>query len=55
MPEIPSDFDALLTAEKSYVSNLPTFAGFVNGKLVKQAQGNKPEIIQEVRDEVAGY
>jgi thiol-disulfide isomerase/thioredoxin len=37
------------------VSNLPTFAGFVNGKLVKQTQGNKPEIIQEVRDEVARY
>ena len=35
------------------VSNLPTFAGFVNGKLVKQMQGNKVEIIQEVRDEVA--
>ena len=35
------------------VSNLPTFAGFVNGELVKQAQGNKVEIIQEVRDEVA--
>lgn len=36
------------------VSNLPTFAGFVNGKLVKQAQGNKVEIIQEVKDAVAG-
>lgn len=36
------------------VSNLPTFAGFVNGKLVKQAQGNKVEIIQEIRDAVAG-
>ncbi|MBC9811645.1 thioredoxin family protein [Crocinitomicaceae bacterium CZZ-1] len=36
------------------VSNLPTFAGFVDGKLVKQAQGNKVEIIQEVRDAVAG-
>lgn len=35
------------------VSNLPTFAGFVNGKLVKQAQGNKVEIIQEVRDAIA--
>lgn len=35
------------------VSNLPTFAGFVNGKLVKQVQGNKVEIIQEVRDAVA--
>ncbi len=35
------------------VSNLPTFAGFVNGSLVKQTQGNKVESIQEVRDEVA--
>jgi len=32
------------------VSNLPTFAGFVDGKLVKQNQGNKVEIIQEVLD-----
>ena len=37
------------------VSNLPTFAGFVNGQLVKQTQGNKPEIIQQVRDEVASH
>jgi thiol-disulfide isomerase/thioredoxin len=36
------------------VTNLPTFAGFVNGQLVKQAQGNKVETIQEVRDAVAG-
>lgn len=34
------------------VSNLPTFAGFVNGKLIKQNQGNKVEIIQEVLNEV---
>ena len=31
------------------VTNLPTFAGFVNGQLVKQAQGNKVETIQEVK------
>lgn len=37
------------------VSNLPTFAGFVNGKLVKQAQGNKVETIQEVFNEVASH
>jgi thiol-disulfide isomerase/thioredoxin len=37
------------------VSNLPTFAGFVNGKLVKQAQGNKVEIIQEIVHEVANH
>jgi len=30
------------------VSNLPTFASFEDGKLVKQAQGNKVETIQEV-------
>lgn len=35
------------------VSNLPTFAGFVNGTLVKQAQGNKVELIQEIKDAVA--
>ena len=34
------------------VSNLPTFAGFVNGTLVKEAQGNKIETIQEVLHEV---
>lgn len=37
------------------VSNLPTFAGFVDGNLVKQAQGNKVEIIQEVVHEVANH
>ena len=36
------------------VNNLPTFAGFVDGKLVKQSQGNKIEVIQEVLHEVAG-
>lgn len=34
------------------VSNLPTFAGFVNGALVKEAQGNKVETIQEILHEV---
>lgn len=34
------------------VSNLPTFAGFVNGKLVQQAQGNKIETIENVLHEV---
>ncbi len=37
------------------VSNLPTFAGFVDGKLVKQVQGNKMETIQTVLHEVAGH
>lgn len=36
------------------VSNLPTFAGFKNGVLMNQRQGNKPEIIKEVLDAVAG-
>ena len=34
------------------VSNLPTFAGFANGKLVKQAQGNKVELIEEIIHEI---
>ena len=34
------------------VSNLPTFAGFIDGKLIKQAQGNKIETIQDVLNEV---
>ena len=34
------------------VSNLPTFAGFVNGSLVKELQGNKLETIQEVLNAV---
>ncbi|MEN9304546.1 MAG: hypothetical protein RL264_2975 [Bacteroidota bacterium] len=36
------------------VSNLPTFAGFVGGKLVHEAQGNKIETIQEVLHAVTG-
>lgn len=37
------------------VSNLPTFAGFVNGQLVKQSQGNKVEVIQDVLNEVTNH
>lgn len=37
------------------VSNLPTFAGFVNGELVKQAQGNKVETIQEIKDAITSH
>jgi thiol-disulfide isomerase/thioredoxin len=37
------------------VTNLPTFAGFVDGKLVRQAQGNKVETIEEVLNEVTGH
>jgi thiol-disulfide isomerase/thioredoxin len=34
------------------VTNLPTFAGFVGGNLVKELQGNKEEVIKEVLNEV---
>jgi thiol-disulfide isomerase/thioredoxin len=30
------------------VSNLPTFAGFVDGKLAMQKQGNKVEVIKDI-------
>ena len=36
------------------VENLPTFAGFVNGELVKQAMGTKVESVKGVLNEVAG-
>tara|TARA_B100001287_G_scaffold233725_1_gene205237 strand:- start:4570 stop:4884 length:315 start_codon:yes stop_codon:yes gene_type:complete len=35
------------------VSNLPTFAGFKNGKLVEETQGNKIETIEQVLNAVA--
>jgi thiol-disulfide isomerase/thioredoxin len=35
------------------VKNLPTFAGFKNGKLVAQSAGNKVEVINTVLDEIA--
>ncbi len=35
------------------VKNLPTFAGFKNGKLVSQSAGNKVEVINTVLDEIA--
>ena len=34
------------------VSNLPTFAGFKNGKLVNSVAGNKPSIITDLLNEV---
>jgi thiol-disulfide isomerase/thioredoxin len=34
------------------VNNLPTFAGFVDGKLVSQSQGNKIEVIEGVLNQV---
>jgi thioredoxin 1 len=35
------------------VENLPTFAGFVDGKLIKQTMGTKAEAIKGLIDEVA--
>ena len=37
------------------VSNLPTFAEFENGKLLKQTQTNKAEVLKSFVDEVAAY
>lgn len=37
------------------VENLPTFAGFVDGVLVKQAAGTRLESIKGVLDEIASY
>lgn len=34
------------------VSNLPTFATFVNGKLVNQTQTNKTEVLYELVNEI---
>ena len=34
------------------VNNLPTFAAFKNGKLVKSIAGNKPSIITDLLDEI---
>lgn len=35
------------------VTNLPTFATFVDGKLVNQAQTNKAEVLNELVNEIA--
>ncbi|MGK4568387.1 thioredoxin family protein [Flavobacterium sp. 3HN19-14] len=50
----------LVDAEKSpesrklaNVSNLPTFASFINGKLVNETQTNKTEVLAELVDEIA--
>lgn len=50
----------LVDAEKSpesrklaNVSNLPTFATFINGKLVNETQTNKAEVLAELVDEIA--
>ena len=34
------------------VSNLPTFATFVNGKIVNQTQTNKFEVLKDLVNEV---
>lgn len=51
----------LVDAEKSpesrklaNVSNLPTFATFMGGKLVSETQTNKAEVLAELVDEIAG-
>jgi thiol-disulfide isomerase/thioredoxin len=41
--------------ELAEVNNLPTFAGFVDGKLVKQAMGSKIDLVQEIVDEIASH
>lgn len=35
------------------IKNLPTFAGFKNGKLITSKAGNKEEVITRVLDEIA--
>jgi thiol-disulfide isomerase/thioredoxin len=40
--------------ELATIENLPTFAGFKNGKLVKQVTSSKEEKIVEVINEIAG-
>ena len=36
------------------VSNLPTFATFVDGKLVREVQTNKQEVLNELINEITG-
>ena len=36
------------------VSNLPTFATFVDGKLVGEVQTNKQEVLNELINEITG-
>lgn len=43
------------TRKFAEVTNLPTFAGFVNGELVQQSQGNKIEVIENVLHAVANH
>jgi thiol-disulfide isomerase/thioredoxin len=34
------------------VTNLPTFVGYSNGKLIKQGQGTKIEVVEDILNEV---
>ncbi|MAE74756.1 MAG: thiol reductase thioredoxin [Bdellovibrionaceae bacterium] len=43
------------TRELAEIKNLPTFAAFKGGKLIKQTEGNKVEKIQELIDEIANH
>lgn len=48
------DAEANVNSRKlANVSNLPTFATFVNGKLVNEAQTNKAEVLAELVQEIA--
>ncbi len=37
------------------IENLPTFAGFVDEKLVKQAMGGRIEKVKEILDEITNH
>lgn len=43
------------TREFADVSNLPTFASFVDGKKVNQTMGSKIENVQELVDEITSH
>jgi thiol-disulfide isomerase/thioredoxin len=44
-----------LSRELANIENLPTFAGFAHGKLVKQAMGSKEEAIKEIINEITSH
>ena len=41
--------------ELANIENLPTFAGFAHGKLIKQAMGSKEEAIKEIINEITSH
>lgn len=43
------------TREFAEVENLPTFAGFVDGQLIKQCMGSKIENVQEIVNEITSH